>query len=257
VLLLSAAVPATAASAADCVILLHGLLRTSHSMTKIDQAFSERGYRVVNVDYPSRQYPIEELAQIAVPKCLAACQATEGGRVHFVTHSLGGILVRYYLSHHSLPTLGRVVMLAPPNQGSEVVDKFGWVPGFGLITGPAGAQLGTDRNSIPLSLGPVTYPAGVIAGTRSVNLVLSGVLPNPDDGKVSVERTKVAGMTDFIEIPASQPFIVRNGAVIEQALAFIETGKFSRRAPELGASSERQDQGGGPPVASGASLRPR
>ena len=213
---------------ADCVVLLHGLARTSKSMSKLVPAFEARGFRVANVDYPSRKKPVEELAQIAVEKGVDQCEVEAAEKIHFVTHSLGGILVRYYLSHQQLPQLGRVVMLAPPNKGSEVVDNLGRVPGYFLLNGPAGMQLGTDAASIPSSLGPVTYPVGVVAGTRTINFLLSQFLPNPDDGKVSVENTKVEGMADFIELPVSHPFIMREDIAIQQALAFIATGEFTR-----------------------------
>ncbi|MGI9295048.1 MAG: esterase/lipase family protein [Pseudomonadales bacterium] len=215
-------------AAADCVVLLHGLARTAKSMGKLAAAFDTHGYRVANVNYPSRKKPIEQLAEIAVQKGVNKCSASAAEKIHFVTHSLGGIIVRYYLAHNQLPRLGRVVMLAPPNQGSEVVDNISSFPGYSLLNGPAGSQLGTGEGSIPSSLGPVTYPVGVIAGTRTINLVLSMYLPNPDDGKVSVENTKVEGMVDYIEIPVSHPFIMRKEAVIEQALAFMATGKFTR-----------------------------
>jgi triacylglycerol lipase len=224
--LLVAAGVAEVARAADCVILLHGLARTSRSMEKLESAFAARGFTVANVDYPSRSHDIATLAEIAIPKGLAACQVPELRQIHFVTHSLGGILVRYYLSHHRISNLGRVVMLAPPNQGSEVVDTFGRVPGFILLNGPAGSQLGTAEKSVPLQLGPVDYPVGVIAGTRSINLLLSTALAKPNDGKVSLERTKVRGMTGFVAIPVSHPFIMRNASAIKQAVAFIETGAF-------------------------------
>jgi pimeloyl-ACP methyl ester carboxylesterase len=214
------------AAVADCVVLLHGLARTSSSMQDLEQAFVERGYRVANIDYPSREYSIEQLSDLVFEQALSACAALDDGQVHFVTHSLGGILVRYYLAHHKLPNLGRVVMLAPPNQGSEVIDQLGDVPGFELIGGPSSQQLGTGPDNIPPQLGPVDYPVGVIAGTRTVNPILSQYLPNPDDGKVSVARTRVEGMTDFITVPVSHPFIMGARAAIRQAVAFIETGAF-------------------------------
>jgi pimeloyl-ACP methyl ester carboxylesterase len=151
--------------------------------------------------------------------------------IHFVTHSMGGILVRYYLARHTVPELGRVVMLAPPNQGSEVVDRFSKMPGYETVNGPAGYQLGTAPDSVPNSLGPVTYPVGVIAGTESVNLLLSSALPDPDDGKVSVERTRVEGMADFITVEASHPFIMRDDEAIRQALFFLQVGHFAHDTP--------------------------
>lgn len=221
--------PSSHAPAADCVILLHGLARTASSMEKMAEAFEERGFSVTNVDYPSREHPVEELAPMAVEAGLAECP--EEGRVHFVTHSLGGILVRYYLEHHELERLGRVVMLAPPNRGSQVVDDFREVPGFELINGPAGLQLGTDEGSVPSSLGPVDYEVGVIAGTETFNPILSQSLPNPDDGKVSVESTKVEGMSDFLVVSHSHPFIMLAEGVIEQAISFVETGRFRHGEP--------------------------
>jgi triacylglycerol lipase len=158
--------PATAP--VECVVLLHGLGRTSRSMARMQQSLEAAGYFVANIGYPSRRRPVEELACDAVERGLAVCRARQASRIHFVTHSLGGILVRYYLTHHAVPELGRVVMLGPPNQGSEVVDVFSRMPAFTAITGPAGPQLGTGPTSLPRALGPVSYPVGVIAGTRSI-----------------------------------------------------------------------------------------
>jgi hypothetical protein len=212
------------AGAAECVVLLHGLARSSSSMNKAAEAFETAGYTVANVDYPSRKHPVEALAPLAIDAGLAQCPPDSV--IHFLTHSLGGILLRYYLERQSIPTLGRVVMLAPPNQGSEVVDRLRNVPGFKMVNGPAGLQLGTDEDSIPSRLGPVEFEVGVIAGTETFNPILSQYLANPDDGKVSVENTKVEGMSDFITVPRSHPFIMQSPAVISQSLSFIQTGRF-------------------------------
>jgi len=215
--------------AKDCVILLHGLARTASSMDKMAAAFLKEGFDVVNVDYPSRHHRVETLADIAVNKGIDKCPRS--GSLHFVTHSLGGILVRYYLKHTELPRLGRVVMLGPPNQGSEVVDELRDRPGYTLLNGPAGSQLGTDQDSIPMKLGAANFELGVIAGTESVNPILSRYLPNPDDGKVSVERTKVEGMKDFITVRHSHPFIMQSSDVIQQAISFIQKGEFIHDVP--------------------------
>ncbi len=217
-------IPASAEKSDECVIFLHGLARTANSMQKITDAFESDGYAAANIDYPSRELTIEELAPLAVESGVAACPAN--ATVHFVTHSLGGILVRVYLENNQIENLGRVVMLAPPNGGSEVVDKLASVPGFAWLNGPAGAQLGTDEQSVPSQLGPVDFELGIIAGTKTVNFILSQYLPNPDDGKVSLERTKVEGMTDFITVPHSHPFVMNASDTISQALAFIKTGHF-------------------------------
>jgi pimeloyl-ACP methyl ester carboxylesterase len=229
VICLLLALCATPFAHGDCVVLLHGMARTAASMASLAGAIGEAGFRVSNVGYPSRSHPIEDLAPVAIHTGMAQCPET--GRVHFVTHSLGGILVRYYLEHNPLPRLGRVVMLAPPNQGSEVVDNIRNVPGFMLLNGPAGRQLGTDDASIPLQLGPVDFELGVIAGSDTVNPLLSLYLPNPDDGKVSVASTRVEGMNDFIVLPYTHTFMMEASEVARQTILFLKTGAFEHPLP--------------------------
>jgi len=212
----------------ECVILLHGLIRTSSAMTPIADALREEGFIVVNQDYPSRQFPIEELSDLAVTNGLERCRSAGAQRVHFVTHSLGGILVRYYLSDKTIPELGRVVMLAPPNKGSTLIDLFEAFPELGDIIGPAGYQLGTDEESIPLMLGPANYEVGIITGDHTVNPVMSAYLETPNDGKVTIESAKLEGMQDFLVVPHSHPFIMRNDNVIGQTIYFLYFGKFEK-----------------------------
>lgn len=134
-------------------------------MDSMEHALSAAGYQVLNVDYPSRGGSIETLSERVVGQAVHECQQAGAQRIHFVTHSLGGILARSYLARHSLTSLGHVVMLGPRNQGSEVVDKLGQCWLYRKIIGPAGAELGTDANSIPSKLGPADYSVGVIAET--------------------------------------------------------------------------------------------
>jgi len=213
--------------AKECVILLHGMARSDRSMKTMEAALSAQGYAVVNYAYPSTDYDIETITKEHIAKALAQCQPAT--KVNFVTHSLGSIVLRKYLSEHTIDTLGRVVMLGPPNKGSEVVDRLKNIPGFKLINGPAGMQLGTQHNSVPNSLGGVDYPVGIIAGSATVNPILSLMLPKPNDGKVSVESTKLEGMSDHIVVPVSHPFLMKNKDVICQVKAFLNTGKFFRK----------------------------
>jgi triacylglycerol lipase len=210
-----------------CVVLLHGLARTSASMNVMQKALTESGYRVVNVEYPSRELPIEQLAPLAVGEGIDECRASgyDGG-VHFVTHSLGGILVRYFFDTNASDAVGRVVMLAPPNQGSNAADALRDIPGFDWLNGPAGSQLGKGESSIPLSLGTPDFEFAVVAGNRSIDPVSSAVLDNPDDGKVSVADTRLDGMREFRVMPVSHTYIMKDDDVIELVRSFLRTGRF-------------------------------
>jgi hypothetical protein len=211
---------------ASCVILLHELARTSGSMERLEKLLLEEKYHVVNLGYSSREETIEVLAEQAIYPALAQCNPQQ--QVNFVTHSLGGILVRQYLSQQKIPNLYRVVMLGPPNQGSEVVDKMGAVPGFNFINGKAGMQLGANASSVPNTLGKAEFDVGIIAGTRSINWILSNLIPGQDDGKVSVNSTKLEGMSDHIVLPVTHTFIMSNIKVIRQTIHYLKYGKFEK-----------------------------
>lgn len=216
----------------ECVILLHGLARSSRSFSSMENSLNEEGYHVVNVDYPSRKQTIERLVENYVTKAVAECQFLQPKKIHFVTHSMGGILLRYYLANHLLENLGHVVMLSPPNQGSEIVDKLADFPGFSAFNGPAVSQLGTSAKSLPNKLGPVDYSVGVITGNKSINLILSTLIPGEDDGKVSVERAKVTGMSDYLIVPHTHPMIMSSKDVILQTIGYLQNGKFFQKELE-------------------------
>ncbi|HWA27223.1 MAG TPA: alpha/beta fold hydrolase [Lacunisphaera sp.] len=218
---------ASAATAQEAVILLHGMARTDKSMAKMAAALEDEGFVVLNVDYPSRETNVAPLATRVIPAALADPKLQDATRIHFVTHSLGGILVRQYLKSNRVERLGRVVMLGPPNQGSEVVDKIGDWRTFTAVNGPAGRQLGTGADSVPINLGPVDFELGVIAGDRSINWIHSlFMLPGPDDGKVTVTRTKVAGMKDHRVLHATHPYLMKNRRAIRETIHFLRHGKF-------------------------------
>ncbi|MFZ0449134.1 MAG: alpha/beta fold hydrolase [Desulfatiglandaceae bacterium] len=210
----------------ECVILLHGLFRTSSSMAKLERALSEKGYTTLNVDYPSTKGTIRELTEKVLPETVSRCVAWGCTKIHIVTHSMGGIMARFFLQKNTLPQGSRLVMTAPPNQGSEIVDRLKDFSIFKWMNGPAGQELGTSVDSVPNRLGPVPLEVGVIAGNRSLNPIFSALIPGPDDGKVSVERTRLSEMVDFFVVNSSHTFIMKNDEVIRQVSHFLENGRF-------------------------------
>jgi pimeloyl-ACP methyl ester carboxylesterase len=224
------AAPVLATEPPETVVLLHGLARTNGINASLAARLEAEGYRVVNVDYPSTRLAPDELGP-HLAGVVAACCA-DAPTLHFVTHSMGGIMVRAFLAGARPPNLGRVVMVAPPNRGSEIVDTLG-AEVFRHTFGPTAAELGTAPGSLPNRLPAASYEVGVIAGTASVNPLGSMLVPGDDDGTVAVERTKLDGMTDFVTVDASHTFIMASEETARQVLWFLRHGRFAHEGPPV------------------------
>lgn len=220
------------------VVLLHGLARSASSMDDMEQSLQQAGYRVCNIEYPSRKHAVAELAREFVAPRIDDCVPDSGQAINFVTHSLGGIIVRELADDGLVREIGRVVMLGPPNQGSEVVDALSDWYLFKVINGPAGGELGTSESSVPVRLGPANFEVGVIAGSKTINWINSLIIPGEDDGKVSVEHAKLEGMKDFVVVDVTHPFMMVDNEVINQALRFLSSGCFEHEEQESSMSGE-------------------
>jgi len=212
----------------DLVILLHGIMRSAFDMAPLSLYLKKQGYESINILYPSRSKTIENLTDFVHGKITGHRHYAPDKPIHFVVHSMGGLIARYYIDRYAPPHLGRVVMLSPPNTGSEMADFLNdhkiLGPAYRKFFGPAGAQLLTSYQH-PQN---ITYDIGVIAGSRSINPLSSFAMPGPNDGIVPVERTKIDGMRDHIVMPVTHGLMMFNPRVMAQAAHFLEFGKFKR-----------------------------
>lgn len=221
------AAPAWAAKG-DAVVILHGLGRTKSSMQTMAEYFEKHGYEVLNIDYESRKFTVEELVE-KIDADITAFNKDKKRKIDFVGYSMGGVLTRVYLKKHKPKNLGRVVLLGTPNRGSEVADFMDDFGAYKKYYGPGAHELTTDHNYDKL-LGKVDYPLGSIAGDRSIDPISSLlIIDGRDDGKVSIESTKVRGMADHIILHATHTFMMSNSEAIRQARYFIENGAFDHK----------------------------
>ena len=170
-------------------------------MATMERACRRAGYATLAIDYPGRRLSIAALAAF-VDDRTTRWTAARSGQVHFLTHSMGGLVATALIKRHRPARLGRVVMLGPPNQGSEIADLLAPFALYKAVFGPAGADL-TTRHATGLESGPVHYPVGIIAGRRALDPLSWLILPKPNDGKVTVARTRLVGMSDHLVLPVT------------------------------------------------------
>lgn len=222
--------PRGEAGPAPAVVLLHGLGRSPANMAVLQWRLSRRGFETHNLRYPWRSASIEAAAEAVARRIAERVPADR--TLHFVTHSLGGLVLRALLAAHPRDGLGRAVLLAPPNRGSELADRLrGW-PGSEWLLGPLAGQLGTGEGDLPQRLPEPSIPYGVIAGDRWLNPLGAWWLAGPHDGTVRVERTRLPGMRDHLVMPHTHTFIMNASRVAEQVEAFLRHGRFRRPADE-------------------------
>jgi alpha-beta hydrolase superfamily lysophospholipase len=209
------------------VLLLHGMARSARSMAPLATDLRAVGYRIHNVSYPTRPHDIDELVRRYVTPVIAACP--HDAPIHVVTHSLGGILIRAYLQDRALPAGSRIVMLAPPNRGSEVADHVRHWPPYRWWMGRVGQQLGTGPDAIVHRFRPIEAEVGVIAARRSLQPWFSWLLPGENDGAVSVASTRLDEMRDFIVVDSSHTLLMFSREVRRQVLRFLADGCFDHR----------------------------
>lgn len=220
--------------ARDTVVLLHGIGHTRWNMMGVEKALRRAGFDTINISHPSLSKDIGALAGFVNERLEKEKLLDRPGRVHFVTHSLGGLVARRYLDQHrnDIPPekMGRLVMLAPPNGGSEVADFMKNFPPYRWVFGPAGQELTTAARATDTT--QPWYETGVIAGTTGWPYIVADRLIEGDhDGRVAVEKTKLPGMTDFTTVPATHSFISWRGDVHEQIVRFLRDGKFGNTTP--------------------------
>jgi pimeloyl-ACP methyl ester carboxylesterase len=200
-------------------------------MGKLQHALEEAGFATLNLGYPSRRKPLDLLADHIHPAVKDFAERNTAP-IHFVGHSMGGLLVRVYVAKYRPARLGRVVMLGTPNGGSEVADLLRGLSLYRSFFGPAGLQLTTDLDGMPKSLPALDYAVGIVAGSRSIHPISSTlILPRPNDGRVSVASSKLDGMADHITIKAFHAGLPRHRIAISQTITFLREGRFDAVSP--------------------------
>jgi len=235
------------------VIVLHGIADSRAMMTPLCRHLEEKGgYTVFNVSYPSTRQGIAEHAK-GVASIVDHLDGLE--EIDFVGYSLGNIVIRRYFADHLKRNGGqadarfkRMVMIGPPNRGSELATSLGENKLFELLLGKAGQQLGPLWAWEVGSLATPPMEFGIVAGGRGDDRGLNPLLPGDDDGVVTLVSTRLAGAADFIVVPSLHNLLPRDHKVHEYTLRFLQHGWFvapEQRKPlgEEGKTGREEERG--------------
>ncbi|MCX7420450.1 MAG: alpha/beta fold hydrolase [Planctomycetia bacterium] len=213
------------------VILIHGITRSSKSMSAFREPLTKAGFHVFPFDYPSTRVEIPESADY-LKQVIGSLEGIE--TLHIVAHSMGGIVTRAYMSQpNSDARLKRLVMIGSPNSGAELADLLSDNMNlvFKPMLGPAGQQLVTDPDGLIARLPTPICDFAVIAGGRGGN-GFNPLIPGDDDGIVSVASTRLPGAADFMQVSSLHLRLLRSPEAINSAIRFLETGKLRKEKDE-------------------------
>ncbi len=212
------------------VIFMHGALKSASSMDKLEAAFSSADYHTFNWDFNSRDFTVIQNAA-KLDSILRHKDYLEH-TLHFVTHSMGGIVIRYYLENYNPPNVGRFVMIAPPNQGSQIATELRGFPPFRWLYRKNVDYLVTGSDAFAPNAGIPDCEFGIIAGGTGGKYGFTWYLPGDDDSILSVEQTKLQGAADFILLHHIHATIMMEDDTIKQSLYFIQHGEFLHQQKE-------------------------
>ncbi|PCJ54906.1 MAG: hypothetical protein COA70_04240 [Planctomycetota bacterium] len=205
------------------VILLHGIADSRLSFWRLEDKLKQDGWQVAALSYPSTHQSLQQHAD----HLAEVVEHLRGYRsVHFVTHSLGGIVVRRFLADGGVwqqrISIKRIVMIGPPNQGAVFAEKVEAFPPYTWIFGDAGKSL---TPSAMKSLPAPEMPFLVIAGSRGNKDGWNPVLQGDDDFVVRVEETHLQGETGHLLVKGLHGLMMNNNGVIAATLMFLRNGK--------------------------------
>lgn len=207
----------------EIVFLLHGLMRNNQDMMLLQKEFVKRGYKTCNWSYASNRFSIKELGK----QLKELIDKTPMTTIHFVGHSMGGIVIRSYMDQFKPTNVGRVVMIGTPNSGASIASLFSDYELFKKSFGPAAIELASDSQKGLAQ--PADFPNtefAVIAGGTGTKYGMNPLIKGDNDGLVATEEAKLKGAKCFTIVPLHHMIIHLEKSTIQKTANFIEFGSF-------------------------------